>query len=900
MPEGRPASDCALSAGDRLGPYEIVSFLASGGMGEVYVALDTRLERKVAVKVLPEIHGGDLERLQRFEKEARAASRLSHPNIVAVYDVGKTSDDLPYIVTELLEGHTLSRFLHDKRLSPTKALQIAVQIARGLACAHDRGIIHRDLKPSNIFVTDDGHVKILDFGLAKLVQAEWQKAGGEDDTISALSTPGVVIGSVGYMSPEQLRGAAVGPASDLFSFGAVFYEMLTSQRAFQRGSAVETMSSILTDEPSPMSQDIPAPVVAIVSRCLEKDPRKRFASAREVLFALEELTARTDSRSQTFLLLHRAASTVRRRPRLAALLVMLVMSLSLGSLYTAATTQPRQSPSPPGTDALPFRRAVTQRLTGHGAVEDVAISRDGAFMAYSAGGANKLLSLRLRHISSGSDIELIASRKGQYLRTAGFSPDGNFVYFRDYTDEGSLGIARMPLMGGTPQRVVEGNVSRIAFDPGGSQLAFFSFAAGTGSLNVAAADGSRKRVVALLDSGRRFIGGPAWSPDGQRILCAIADVTADQAPGPLEVDVATGEIRPFPLCDELEAISDVQSIAGGGYVVLTGSNGQLWYLSPDGRTCRQLTDDSMRYQLGSAHGDPQRLVALAVQETYNVWEIPLNSDRPARKLTRGINTGDGRGGIAILSDGRIVFTRNDSGSPSGDVDLWMVDTTGEMKRLTKTSGDESAPSASPDGRSIVYTRSNDIGTEQSVWLLDLDGGEPRQLQSKDTWPLEPTFSHDGTSVFYVTAEGPDDELRLKRVSIVGGHVEDVTAMDGCQRGLRISPDGEWMSCGAQGRIRIASMKTGDIHLDVPWPQRAHGLKWSFDSSGLFYARNSPDLTEISFLPLSGGASKKITEISPEETWSYQMKPDGATLIGSRGSIFVDAVLVTLEVAQRDN
>ena len=277
-----------LAAGTRLGPYEILAPIGAGGMGEVYRARDERLKREVAVKVLPASFSMDPDRLRRFEQEAQAAGALNHPNITAVYDIGH-HDGAPYIVSELLEGETLRSRLVMGALSPRKATEYAAQIAQGLAAAHEKGIVHRDLKPENLFVTSDGHLKILDFGLAKSVMPGSAEPGQSTADTAAATRPGVIVGTTGYMSPEQVRGTAVDHRSDIFSFGVILYEMLSGQRAFQRHSDIETLMAILKEEPPQLERasGLVTPELAdIVGHCLEKSPAERFQSARDLAFAL--------------------------------------------------------------------------------------------------------------------------------------------------------------------------------------------------------------------------------------------------------------------------------------------------------------------------------------------------------------------------------------------------------------------------------------------------------------------------------------------------------------------------------------------------------------------------------------------------------------------------------------
>src|SRR5438128_11542296 len=290
-----------IATGTRLGPYEILSPLGAGGMGEVYLARDTRLGRDVAVKVLPSSFSNDEQRLHRFEQESCAAGALNHPNILAIHDVGK-HDGSPYVVSELLEGETLRERIAGAALPQRKAIDYSLQVARGLAAAHEKGIVHRDLKPENIFVTKDGRVKILDFGLAKLTEPADGQPHSDIPTRRIDTDPGMVMGTVGYMSPEQVKGRPVDHRSDIFSFGAILYEMLSGRRAFHGESAAETMSAILKEDPSDLSetnQNVSPALERLVNHCLEKDPEARFHSASDLAFALEALSGSAPVSGQT-------------------------------------------------------------------------------------------------------------------------------------------------------------------------------------------------------------------------------------------------------------------------------------------------------------------------------------------------------------------------------------------------------------------------------------------------------------------------------------------------------------------------------------------------------------------------------------------------------------------------
>ena len=334
----------ALETGSRLGPYEVVGLLDSGAMGEVYRARDPRLEREVAIKVVPE-EIADRRHLLRFEQEARAAGALNHPNVLAVYDVG-THDGAPYVVSELLEGQTLRARLEGGPLPVRKALDYALEIARGLAAAHDKGIVHRDLKPDNVFVTNDGRIKILDFGLAKLTRPTPLVREGDQGTGPRATESGVVLGTVGFMSPEQVRGEAVDHRSDIFSFGALLYEMLTGMRAFRRDSAVETMNAILKEDPPEVSRTgrgISPGLAGLVRRCLEKRAGDRFHSAHDLALALEAASSGlSDPWPERGSVAAFAVSLKRHKRRL--LVALAAMVLVAGGLYWGLV----RSPAPPG------------------------------------------------------------------------------------------------------------------------------------------------------------------------------------------------------------------------------------------------------------------------------------------------------------------------------------------------------------------------------------------------------------------------------------------------------------------------------------------------------------------------------------------------------------------------
>jgi len=442
-----------LAAGIKLGPYELAASIGAGGMGEVYRAHDRRLGRDVAVKVIPASVASETTRLRRFEQEARAAASLNHPNILAVYDIG-THDNCPYIVSELLEGQTLRQRLRNGSLPMRKLLDCALQIARGLAAAHDRGIVHRDLKPDNIFITNDGRVTILDFGLAKLTRPESEV---EDLTKTIASDPGTVLGTVGYMSPEQVRGKPTDARSDLFSFGAVLYEMVSGERAFKGDSSAEVLSAILKDEPqdlSAMQCEAPPALERIVRHCLEKNPNERFQSAHDLAFALEELTV--TSKLTGIAELPHPKTHAWRMPLVLGITIVVI----LWGLWLTHNLR---------TDQQPEFRQITFR---NGTVYRARFTKDGNSILYSAaweGHPAQLFTTRSgstesRSIADNTIVVSISSKdQTAVILNPRYFPSGSIPLI-----EGTLAL--LPIEGGAPRPVLQ-HVEYADWTPDGTELA---------------------------------------------------------------------------------------------------------------------------------------------------------------------------------------------------------------------------------------------------------------------------------------------------------------------------------------------------------------------------------------------------------------------------------------------
>jgi serine/threonine protein kinase len=551
-----------LAAGTRLGEYEVKSLLGSGGMGEVYRARDPRLGRDVAIKVLPSFFSADPNRLRRFEQEARAAAALNHPNILAVYQMG-TYEDAPYLVSELLEGETLREHIKRGRFAVRKAIDFGVQIARGLAAAHEKGIVHRDLKPENLFVTKDGRVKILDFGLAKLTQSGSEQTA---EKFAEGTEPGVVMGTVGYMSPEQVRGQTADHRTDIFALGAILYEMLAGERAFQKATSADTMSAVLNEDPPTISQaNIPPALQNVVHRCLEKSPEQRFQSAADLGFALNALSDASGSAAAGSALGSGRKSTVW---GVAALLAVAVVAAVVLHFRT-----------PPGLEQK--HELVERQLTANppeNTVNSRALSRDGKYLAYN----DFSKKLYLLAIDSGEIRQI--PMQAQY-RVAGWFPDGNHLLLRGGPDSGG-DLWKMSTWDFSLQKLWSGLLTDVAaVSPDGSHIAF---AKDRHEIWQMGADGEEPRKILATDA-QDIYDSIAWSPSGARLAYVRFRGTFANPEVTIETSDLAGGARSVVLSDP--------HMWGPN-----GASGIAWL--PDGRIVYGIYSQSADLELWAMLADP--------------------------------------------------------------------------------------------------------------------------------------------------------------------------------------------------------------------------------------------------------------------------------------------------------
>jgi serine/threonine protein kinase/Tol biopolymer transport system component len=723
--------------GTRLGPYEIVATLGAGGMGEVYRARDARLGRDVAVKVLPTAFSSDLGRLHRFEQEARAAAALNHPNILAVYDIG-TDGGAPFIVSELLEGQTLRERVRSGPIAVRKATEYVLQIARGLAAAHEKGITHRDLKPENVFITRDHRVKILDFGLAKLTQDQPAlTAASALPTVPSPTQPGVVLGTVGYMAPEQVRGLPVDHRADLFALGAILYELLTGRRAFSRDTAAETMAAILNEDPPDLSTAaaaVPPGLVRIVGRCLEKNPSDRFQTASDLAFALESLSNTSGASTTT--------RVVKRRVPM-AWLGWGAAALVLATLAPLAYQHVRERPPSPS----PMRFQISP-IVEFGGPGNFGVSPDGRHLAFVGRGADGIARLWIRTMDSLEVRPFPGSETVDATPPPFWSPDGRFVAF----DAGGK-LKKLDVTGGLPQTLcdlpgvaVGGSWNRegdiIVGNTSGGLLRIRE--TGGAALPITALDPARKEESHLL---------PTFLPDGRHFVYLRVSPGAPEASGAY---VGTLDAKP----DAQGAQRLMPYEVGLTYAAAVDSGlGRLLFLR-DGTLMAQPFDARRLALAGdpvpvaervgsfrdggffSASGTDVLVYRTADTDSQLTW-----FDRQGTVSGRASEPGGFRG-VALSPDGARAVASRTNPQDTTKADLWLFDLSrgSVATRLTLGAGVAEFPAWSPDGKRIVFTFNKNLLRQK---LASGEGDEKELLRANSVEiVLANDWSPDGRFLLY--------------------------------------------------------------------------------------------------------------------------------------------------------
>ena len=834
-----------LASGTKLGPYEIVSLLGAGGMGEVYRARDSRLRRDVAIKVLPRELSLDADRMRRFEQEALATAALNHPNILAVFDIG-TSEGSPYVVSELLEGETLRERLRSGALPTRKALDYALQIAHGLAAAHEKGIIHRDLKPDNLFVTKDGRLKILDFGLAKLTQPDTSAHTSMATVTHAATEAGLVMGTAGYMSPEQVRGMALDPRSDIFSFGAILYEMLSGKRAFHGETPADTMSAILKEEPAELSEtnrSISPALERIVHHCLEKNPESRFHSASDIGFDLEHMSALSGSSARIASAGVATGETGSKSRLWMAFGVGLAIACAVYAIgWWTGKTGVRVS--------QPEYQQITFRT---GSIGNARFTPDGSIV-YSAaweGGDDQLYMSRTDDPGARElgikDAELLA-----------ISKDGELAirldthYYGGYARAGTL--ARVPLSGGTPREVVENvqdadwsakgdslavvryipennhwhleyPIGKVLVDsinwmshpkisPDGKWIAFSDHqntgGDDEGAVAVIAADGTGQEKI--LSTGWTSLQGVLWSPSGDEIW--FTSTNSGSAQNPRAVTLS-GKLRTITNVPGGTWLEDIRN----GTVLTVTNHARLGIrgMAPGGKEEHELGWFGWS-ELRDISRDGHKILFEEEGDgggsNYTVFLRDTDGSPPVR-------IGEGRA-MAISPDTKWAVTRAAKGGP-----LNMVPTgAGDAKQLTHDNVSYEEARFFPDGkRLLAYGIESGHGARDYVIDVSTGDSKPVTPEGVGGWSISP----DGQTIL---ARGPDGKWGMWSLS--AGTMTPL-ALDPKYYPFGWAPDGESVYVmPGRGHMETAKVSRVNIHTGKmePWKNFGEAMNIGISTMGM--------------------------------------------------------------------
>ncbi|HKO05834.1 MAG TPA: protein kinase [Candidatus Acidoferrales bacterium] len=943
--------------GQTIGNYRILAKLGGGGMGVVYSAEDTRLGRQVALKFLSEELARNPQALERFEREARAASALNHPNIATVYDVG-AHEGRPYLVMELLDGRALDERLQGRTIDVATLVEWGIQTADALDAAHAKGIVHRDVKPGNLFVNARGQVKVLDFGLAKLTERAGGEAAGAGPMSAGptvddlLTSPGVAIGTVSYMSPEQARGEELDARSDLFSLGCVLYEMATGQRAFAGKTAAVIFHAILERTPAPANEvnpAVPLKLGEIIARALEKDREMRYQTAAELRADLKRLkrdlsapvasagrdldsgramgsgvssasravasgapAPATTTRGALFGggLADAATPAARwKRPWLGlALGLFATAAFAFGLLLYSFTRGPRpQSTASNVGGAAPFSSLNATRLTTSGNVVNAAISRDGHYVAYSTFDGTGRESLWNRQVGTSSAVQLLMPDAVHYMELA-FSPDGMSIYYLLYREAASSALPYYEIasIGGSPRLLIPKVLVDIALSFDGRKVVYGGIAPGEAKPSLLVADlsapGEAPRVLMRgpdLESVRSL----AWSPDGKQV--ALLDYSPEAAMARVYIrtlDVGSGSVQPLGTARWRGSSGGFAWLPDGSGLLLTarertGQLEQVWYVSFPRGDAQQITRDVVDHMDAmSVTGNGSSFVAIQRDLVSNLWVAPRKEEKHAQQITSGRS--DGVEGLAWAPGGKLAYLSD----ASGTWQVWLTDDQGGRPRqLTTDAGFHVWATVCAGTNAVFY--STQVGSTNELASVSLDDGRSEQVTRGGDSFVAADCSPDGTwfaglafppqKVFDDFASG-----KLTRLDRTSGQRRAL--YDGLVASPRISPDGKRVAfiyksdpASAQYRVGVISAEGGALQKSLAPPNASRVLipliRWTPDGKAIAFADSAGGVSNLVALPLDGGKPKQITHFSSGLIFNFAWSNDGKLALAS-GSASSDAVL----------